>query len=341
VGILGAGSWGTALSILLYTNGHQVSLWEFDEKQAEKLSSTRKNPIFLPGVDIPADMEISSNLKNVATDQDILVIALPSHIVRDVGEQLAEIPLGEPILVSCSKGVENYTLLRMSEVLQETIPSVRFDHIVALTGPSHAEEVGRQVPTVLVAASINSHASGMIQDVFMNPVFRVYTSRDVVGAELGGAFKNVIAIAAGISDGVNFGDNTKAAILTRGIVEITRLGTVMGANAKTFAGLSGIGDLIVTCTSKHSRNRFVGEQIGHGRPLKDILDEMTMVAEGVRTTQSTYDLSLRYEVEMPITKEVYKVLFEGKDPQKAVNDLMTRDPKAEDVDTYLDKNGNY
>jgi len=340
-GVLGAGSWGTALSVLLHSNGHQVSLWEFDEEQARKLVSTRENPVFLPGVDIPSDVEISSDLEKVATDQDVLVIALPSHVVRMTGEQLAKFSLDETIFVSCSKGIENYTLYRMSEVLQETMPSLGLDRIVVLTGPSHAEEVGRQIPTVLVAASINSNASGMVQDVFMNPVFRVYTSRDVVGAELGGSFKNVIAIAAGISDGVGFGDNTKAAILTRGIVEITRLGIDMGANAETFAGLSGMGDLIVTCTSKHSRNRFVGEQIGRGRPLKDVLDEMAMVAEGVRTTQSTYDLLLRHEVEMPITKEVYRVLFEGKDPQKAVTDLMTRDPKAENVDTYLKINDVY
>ena len=204
------------------------------------------------------------------------------------------------------------------------------DRVVALSGPSHAEEVGKQIPTVVVAASTNADAARNVQDVLMNPVFRVYTNDDIVGVELGGSLKNIIAIAAGISDGVGFGDNTKAALLDRGIVEITRLGTAMGANALTFAGLSGMGDLIVTCTSQHSRNRYVGEQLGKGKSLQEVLDGMVMVAEGVRTTRSAHDLSKKFGVTMPITEEVYRILFEGKDPKKAVYDLMTRDPKAEE-----------
>jgi len=330
IGILGAGSWGTALAVLLESNGHEVCMWEFQEDAAKQLAERRENVDFLPGVRIPLGIYITTNLKRGAKDKEFLFVVVPSHMVRSVAEQLAEIQLDRTTVVSCSKGIENETLLRMSEVLSGTIPSLPMDRIVALSGPSHAEEVGRKIPTVVVAAATNQDAARRVQDVLMSPVFRVYTNDDLVGVELGGSLKNVIAIAAGISDGVGFGDNTKAALLDRGIVEITRLGTAMGANPMTFAGLSGMGDLIVTCTSRHSRNRYVGEQIGKGKSLQDVLDRMVMVAEGVRTTQSAYDLSRIHHIEMPITHEVYKVLFEGKEPKKAVYDLMTRDPKAED-----------
>lgn len=330
IGILGAGSWGTAMAVLLHSNGHRVAMWEFREDAARRLAETRENTDFLPGVAIPTDIDISSDLSSVASGKEIIMLMLPSHVVRSVAEQLSRIPLGDALLVSGSKGIENETLLRMSEVLTATIPDLLLDRVVVLSGPSHAEEVGREIPTVVVAASINEEASRRIQDIFMNPSFRVYSNKDVVGVELGGALKNVIAIAAGICDGVGFGDNTKAALLDRGIVEITRLGTTMGANPLTFAGLSGMGDLIVTCMSRHSRNRYVGEEIGKGKSLQEVLDSMLMVAEGVRTTQSAYDLSMKKGVDMPITHEVYQVLFEGKAPKKAVYDLMTRDPKPED-----------
>lgn len=330
IGILGAGSWGTALAVLLQSEGNSVSLWEFWEDAARRLAETRQNTDFLPGVEIPPDVVISSDLASVIAGKEMILIVLPSHVVRLVGEQLACLPLRKVLVVSCSKGIENKTLLRMSEVLKETIPELSADRVVVLSGPSHAEEVGRGIPTVVVAASTGHESSRRVQEVFMGPTFRVYTNEDIIGVELGGALKNVIAIAAGISDGVGFGDNTKAALIDRGIVEITRLGTTLGANPLTFAGLSGMGDLIVTCTSCHSRNRYIGEEIGKGRRLQEVLDEMVMVAEGVRTTKSVYDLSMKYGVDMPISHEVYRVLFEDKEPKKAVYDLMTRDPKAED-----------
>lgn len=319
-----------ALAVLLHSKSHFVSLWEYRKDVARQLAKTRQNPDLLPGIEIPSEVEISSDLATVMADKEIILITLPSHVVRSVGEQMSRHPLGQALVVSGSKGIENKTLLRISEILTETVPELSMDKVVVLSGPSHAEEVGRMIPTVAVAASTNSDSSRRVQKVFMSSAFRIYTNMDVTGVELGGALKNVIAIAAGISDGVGFGDNTKAALMTRGIVEITRLGTALGANPLTFAGLSGMGDLIVTCTSRYSRNRFLGEQIGKGKTLQEVLSEMVMVAEGVKTTKSAFDLSRIMGITMPITEEVYRVLFEGKEPKKAVYDLMTRDPKAED-----------
>lgn len=330
IGVLGAGSWGTALAVLLESNGHDVVLWEFQEDVVRELENKRENKPFLPGVHLPEGIAITSRISDAAAGRDMLFIVVPSHVVRSVAEQLTELSLDGANVVSCSKGIENKSLQRMSEVLTETIPDLPLDRVVTLSGPSHAEEVGRRIPTVVVAASTNPEAAKCVQDVLSNAVFRVYTNSDLIGVELGGALKNIIAIAAGISDGVGFGDNTKAALLNRGMVEITRLGTAMGANRMTFAGLSGMGDLIVTCTSRHSRNRYLGEEIGKGKTLEQVLDDMVMVAEGVRTTRSAYDLSKKLDVTMPITEEVYRILFEDKDPKKAVYDLMTRDPKAED-----------
>jgi glycerol-3-phosphate dehydrogenase (NAD(P)+) len=329
VGVLGAGGWGTALGLLLHQNGHAVMLWEYQHELAERLKATRENPDFLPGVALPGEIGVTSDLEAAVSDKDMIVLALPSHTVRQTAKALSLIPVQNALFVSGTKGIENHSLLRMSELLLETIPGLSAGRIVALSGPSHAEEVARSVPTVVTAASSDPKASQSVQEAFMNPSFRVYTSGDVIGVELGGAFKNVIAVAAGISDGVGFGDNTKAALITRGIVEMTRLGEVMGANPSTFAGLSGLGDLVVTCWSRHSRNRFVGEQIGKGAKLPDVLKKMKMVAEGVRTTQSVYDLSLKHRIAAPISIEVYRMLFEGKNPKLAVFDLMTRDKKAE------------
>lgn len=297
---------------------------------ARDLHKTRLNPEMLPGIEIPKSIHITNSLEKTVVDKEVILITLPSHVVRSVCEQLAQFSLNDGLLVSCSKGIENYTLLRMSQLIQETLPGFPEDKIVVLSGPSHAEEVGRHKPTVVVAASSNYLSSNRIQELFMCPTFRVYTTHDVIGVELGGALKNVIAIAAGISDGVGCGDNTKAALMTRGMVEITRLGTKMGAEPMTFAGLSGMGDLFVTCMSRHSRNRYVGHQIGKGRRLKTVLNRLVKVAEGVRTTQSTVDLANKHHVVMPITQQVYQVLFEKKDPRMAVHDLMSRDPKAED-----------
>jgi glycerol-3-phosphate dehydrogenase (NAD(P)+) len=329
IGVLGAGGWGTALSLQLSRNGHEVELWEYRPEYAEILDRTRRNPDFLPGVAIPDNIRITSDLDTALSQKEILLVTLPSHVVRSVADRISAGRIGNAVVVSAGKGIENDSLLRMSQVLTDRIRGLSQDRIVVLSGPSHAEEVSRNIPTVVVAASSSGDSAKRVQDVFRGPAFRVYTSSDVVGVELGGSFKNIIAIAAGISDGVGFGDNTKAAIMIRGIVEITRLGTVLGANPATFAGLSGMGDLIVTCTSRHSRNRYVGEQVGAGKSLDEVLNGMKMVAEGVRTTRSAADLAGKHGVDMPITSEVFEILFNGKNPKKAVADLMNRDPKAE------------
>jgi glycerol-3-phosphate dehydrogenase (NAD(P)+) len=329
IGVLGAGGWGTALSLMLNQNGHDVSLWEFLPEYAAVLDKTRRNPDFLPGVTIPDEVLITSELDSAVSGKDILLVTLPSHVVGPVADRISAGRIGDAVVVSASKGIENDSLMRMSQVLTERIHGLSMERVVVLSGPSHAEEVSRGIPTVVVAACSSVESAKRVQDVFHGPAFRVYTSSDVVGVELGGSFKNIIAIAAGISDGVGFGDNTKAAIMIRGIVEITRLGAAMGANPSTFAGLSGMGDLIVTCTSRHSRNRYVGEQMGAGKSLEEILKSMKMVAEGVRTTRSAVDLAAKYNVPMPITTEVFQILFNGKNPKKAVFDLMNRDPKAE------------
>ena len=330
VTVLGAGSWGIALSLVLEKNGHEVTLWEFRADAADQLRQTRDAKEFLPGIIIPNSIQIENDVEIACASKDVIVIAVPSHVVRSVGERLNQISFeNPPVLVNVAKGVENDTLLRMSEVLKQTVAWANDDIIVTLSGPSHAEEVSRRIPTAIVSGSVNFKAAELIQQIFMNEYFRVYTNQDIIGVELGGALKNIIAIAAGICDGAGFGDNTKAALQPRGLVEIVRLGTAMGADPITFAGLSGMGDLIVTCMSRHSRNRYVGEQIGKGRKLDDILKEMVMVAEGVKTTRSAYQLSQKYKVEMPITQQVYQILFEDKNAQDALKELMLRGPKEE------------
>ncbi len=332
IGVLGAGSWGTTLAILIQKNGHDVSLWEYRKDVAERLGKKRVNDDFLPDIPISAEINITSDLDLCIRDKDAVLFVLPSHVFREVAEQLARLSLpDDTCIISATKGIENHSLLRMSEILGTVIPGIKQEQIVVLSGPSHAEEVAREMPTVVTAASSSLDAAEQVQQICMNPHFRVYTNTDITGVELGGAFKNVIAIAAGISDGVGCGDNTKAALITRGIVEMTRLGVAMGARSETFSGLSGLGDLIVTCASQHSRNRFVGEQIGRGKTLHQVLDHMVMVAEGVRTTCSVMDLSEKFNIEMPITCQVYQVLFKNKDPKEAVYDLMTRDAKVEKV----------
>ncbi|RKY84438.1 NAD(P)H-dependent glycerol-3-phosphate dehydrogenase [candidate division KSB1 bacterium] len=329
IGILGAGGWGTALSILLSSNGHKVTLWEFQPNVAHVLATKRVNEPLLPGVRIPDEVEITSELEQVVENAEIIVIAVPSHVVRSLTERMRSFSLQDKLVVSVAKGLENETLKRLSEVILENLPQLNSAQIVILSGPSHAEEVSRGVPTTVVAASESLESAKKIQRIFTTSTFRVYTNIDVIGVELGGSLKNIIAIAAGISDGVGYGDNTKAALMTRGLVEITRLGVAMGANPMTFAGLSGMGDLIVTCMSRYSRNRYVGEQIGRGRKLSEVLSEMVMVAEGVRTTKSAVALAEKYHVEMPITQQVYEVLFGNKDPQVAMSELMSRDLKVE------------
>ncbi|HMU41918.1 MAG TPA: NAD(P)H-dependent glycerol-3-phosphate dehydrogenase [Ignavibacteriaceae bacterium] len=329
ISVLGAGGWGTTLAILLHNNGHEVTLWEYKSSYAKLLSKNRTNQIYLPGIQIPSEIIITHNLSEAVNKKQVLVLAVPSQFLRSVIHQIDFSEIKNTILLSVAKGIENNSLMTMSQMLKDEIAELDENQIAVLSGPSHAEEVSRKIPTAVVAASKNHETSKLIQVAFMTPYFRVYSSTDILGVELGGSFKNVIAIGAGIIDGAKYGDNTKAAIMTRGVAEISRLGLAMGALAETFAGLSGMGDLIVTCMSRHSRNRFVGEQIGAGKKLKDILMNMEMVAEGVQTSKSASELAKKYNVETPITTEVYRILFEDKDPIKATLDLMTRDMKME------------
>ena len=329
IAVLGAGSWGTTLAILLADNSHDVTLWSYREEYANAIRTERENKEFLPGIRIPETIAASSDLTSTVAGCEVLVAAVPSQFLRSVVAQLGDLVSPDVVLVNVAKGIENGTLLTMSGVLHTAIPNLPPQRIATLSGPSHAEEVSRKIPTTVVVASTDLSTATLVQKIFLTPYFRVYASTDLKGVELGGALKNVIAIAAGIIDGARLGDNTKAALMTRGIAEITRLGTALGADARTFGGLSGIGDLMVTCMSTHSRNRHVGVEIGKGRKLPEILDEMVMVAEGVATTRSAYELARREQIEVPIIAEVHRILFEGKDPLKACYDLMTRDAKGE------------
>lgn len=326
VGVIGAGSWGTALARLLCENGHEVTLWSRREELVQAMRATRRNDNYLPGVQLPESLKFSRSLAEVAEDAEFLLIAAPSHALRTV---LSDLPSLAPecVLISAVKGLEPDTDLRMSQVIAATLknPSA----IVALSGPSMALEVAQHIPTAIVVACEDLEVALRVQNLLLSSFFRVYRHRDIAGVELGGALKNIIALAAGIADGAGFGDNTLAALINRGLVEMTRLGVRLGADAMTFAGLSGMGDLVLTCMSKKSRNRFVGQQIGQGKKLKEVLEHMTMVAEGVRTTKAAYTLAQRHHLEMPITREVYHVLFEHKNPRLAVNDLMVREAKME------------
>lgn len=322
IAVLGAGSWGTTLAILLAKKGHEVALWEYLKEQAERLARERENRRFLPGIPIPEEIFISSNLKEIAKGKETVLIVVPSQALREVVEKLAKVKISQKVvLISATKGLEVGTNLRMSQIIKSYFPENR---IVVLSGPSHAEEVSREIPTTIVASTSSTKLSQEIQEIFTTPYFRVYTNPDTIGVELGGALKNIIAIASGICDGLGLGDNSKAALMTRGMAEIARLGVALGARPETFAGLSGMGDLITTCISRHSRNRGLGERIAKGRRLEEAQREIGMVTEGVPTTKSAYELSKKYKVEMPITEELYQVLFGGKDPRDAEFELMTR-----------------
>jgi glycerol-3-phosphate dehydrogenase (NAD(P)+) len=329
ISVLGAGGWGTTLAILLHYNGHNVTLWEYKKSYARHLLKKRINTDYLPGIKIPKEILITSDIEESTDNKNLIVMAVPSQFLRDVIKKINYHTIEDTILVSVSKGIEKNTLMTMSQMLKDVFSHINENQIGVISGPSHAEEVSQMVPTAVVAASVDIETSKAIQAAFMTSYFRVYASTDILGVELGGAFKNIIAIGAGIIDGAGFGDNTKAAIMTRGVAEISRLGLAMGARPETFAGLSGMGDLIVTCMSRHSRNRYVGEEIGKGKKLKQILNSMEQVAEGVETTRSAKQLAAKIEIETPITNEVYKILFEDKDPVKATTDLMTRDMKTE------------
>jgi glycerol-3-phosphate dehydrogenase (NAD(P)+) len=329
VTVLGAGSWGTTLALVLLGNGHDVSLWTYKSEQAELIRERHENPEFLPGIPLPPTLRIQADIEEASDSKDLIVAAVPSQFLRSVVQRIAHLDLKRTIICNVAKGIENATLMTMSEVLLDVLQHEKRENLAILSGPSHAEEVSRQIPTAIVAASFKDKTAKIVQEAFMTRYFRVYVNEDIRGVELGGALKNVIAVAAGISDGAGFGDNTKAAIMTRGIYEITRLGVKLGAQPRTFAGLSGVGDLIVTCMSRHSRNRYVGEQVGKGRKLEDVLKEMVMVAEGVATAKSVRDIERKFDIELPIMTEVYRVLFEGKDSRQATQDLMTRDAKGE------------
>ncbi|KAF0151802.1 MAG: NAD(P)H-dependent glycerol-3-phosphate dehydrogenase [Ignavibacteria bacterium] len=329
ISVLGAGGWGTTLAILLHYNGHSVTLWEYKNNYAKILESTRENKLYLPGAIIPDGIAITHSLSQSCHNQHMIVIAVPTQFIRNVVHELKGENFKNTTFVSVSKGIEVGTLMTVSQIIKDELKKLSPSQIGVLSGPSHAEEVSKKIPTAVVASSIEEFTAKQIQSAFITSYFRVYSTTDILGVEYGGALKNVIAVGAGIIDGAGFGDNTKAAIMTRGIAEISRLGIHLGAKPETFSGLSGMGDLIVTCMSKHSRNRYVGEQIGSGKKLKDVLKSMQMIAEGVQTSKSVHELSTKHKVSTPIANAVYSILFEERDPIKVTYELMTRDMKAE------------
>ncbi len=322
IGIIGGGSWGTALSILLSKKGYEIDLWVRNKERCKNINISRESIKYLPGVVIPESVVVTNDIIKTVKNKDIVVMAVPSHAVREVFNKIKNHIKKDQIIVNVAKGIENSTLLRISQIIKQITPMVKY---AVLSGPSHAEEVAKDIPTTVVVASEDKEIAEYVQELFMSPKFRVYINLDVIGVELGGALKNVIALGAGISDGLGNGDNTKAALMNRGIIEISRLGKKIGADEKTFAGLSGIGDLIVTCTSMHSRNRRAGIKIGEGCSLQEAIQSVGMVVEGVKTAKSAYELANKYEVKMPITQEIYKVLYEGKDVKNSVVSLMMRD----------------
>ncbi len=326
VGILGAGSWGTALALLLYKNGHEVTMWSIDKSEVEMLQKEREHKKKLPGVKLPEEMTITNQLEEGMSGKDFLVLAVPSIYTRSTARSMKPYIRSGQIIVNVAKGIEEGTLKTLSEQIEEELPEA---DVAVLSGPSHAEEVGRGLPTTCVVGAKTKETAVYLQKAFMSDVFRVYISPDILGIEIGGSLKNVIALAAGIADGLGYGDNTKAALITRGIAEITRLGVKMGGKAESFSGLTGIGDLIVTCASVHSRNRKAGYLMGQGKTMQEAMDEVQMVVEGVYSTKAAVELSKKYDVSMPIIEQVNRILFENKKPADAVRELMLREGKAE------------
>jgi glycerol-3-phosphate dehydrogenase (NAD(P)+) len=324
VAVIGAGSWGTALAIVLADNGYEVRLWGRRQDQIDEINERHTNEKYLPAIKLPTNIIGYTSLKEAVVDIDTVVLVPPTKAIREILHNIRQ-SLAEPVtFIHASKGIEPDTLMRGSEVIEEEIPEQLRNAVVVLSGPSHAEEVSLRKPTTVTVSSRNQQAAEAVQDMFINANFRVYTNVDIIGVELGGALKNIIALGAGLSDGLGYGDNAKAALLTRGLAEIARLGTHMGANPLTFAGLSGIGDLVVTCTSVHSRNWRAGNLLGKGNSLEEVLENMGMVVEGVRTTRAAYQLSEQQGIEMPITNVLYDVLFNDKKPKQAVDELMRR-----------------
>ena len=326
VGVIGAGSWGIALAKLLDGNGHQVTVWSIIKEEIEMLQKEHEHKDKLPGVKLSENMVFTNDLEEAMKDKDILVLAVPSPFTRSTAHSMAPYLKDGQIIVNVAKGIEEHTMLTLSQIIEEELPAAQ---VAVLSGPSHAEEVGRGIPTTIVVGAKKKETAEYLQNIFMNNVFRVYISPDVLGIELGAALKNVVALSAGIADGLGYGDNTKAALITRGIAEIARLGTAMGGRFETFCGLTGIGDLIVTCASMHSRNRRAGILIGQGKTMQEAMDEVKMVVEGVYSAKAAMELSKKYGVDMPIIEQVNLVLFEGKPAAEAVKDLMLRDKKIE------------
>ena len=325
-GVLGAGSWGTALSVLLCDNGHQVTMWSIDENEVKMLNEKREHETKLPGVKLPDQLIVTGDLEDTVKGKDFLVLAVPSPFTRSTAAKMSPYVTEGQIIVDVAKGIEESTLMTLSQQIRQEIPQA---DVAVLSGPSHAEEVGRRLPTTCVIGAATRKTAEYLQSMFISKVFRVYTSPDILGIELGGSLKNVIALAAGIADGLGYGDNTKAALITRGIAEIARLGVKMGGKIESFTGLTGIGDLIVTCASVHSRNRKAGYLIGQGKSVQEAMDEVKMVVEGVYSAKAAAKLAEKYQVSMPIVEEVNKVLFEGKAPAEAVDDLMMRESRSE------------
>ncbi len=326
IGIIGAGSWAGAIAILLNNNGHKVEMWSHDQSIVDVFNETRQIKNALPDMFFDESIEISTDLERVSTNKDVIVVAVASPFVRSTVTKAKAFMKDKQIIVNCSKGIEDSSLKTLTDVILELVPN---SHVAVLSGPSHAEEVSKSVPTTVVVGASDKVTAKFLQDVFMNENFRVYTSNDLLGIEIGAALKNVIALAAGTSDGLGFGDNTKAALMTRGIAEITRLGIAMGGNPETFAGLSGMGDLIVTCSSKHSRNRMAGYYIGKGYTAKEAMDKVQQVVEGANSAKAALALAKKYNVEMPIVEQINLVLFEDKNPKEAVSNLLLRNKKEE------------
>lgn len=326
ISIIGDGGWGTTLAIYLAKKEYRVKLWGAFPQYAAQVQDTRINRKFLPGVEIPISVKITSDLNLAVNESDILVLAVPSQFLRSVLKKMKSYNLKNKIILSVVKGIETKTLLRVSQVINDVLGNV---NLAVLSGPTIAGEVVKGIPTTAVIAGKNNKTTKILQEIFNSETFRIYTNTDIIGVEIGGSLKNVIAISCGVCDGLGYGTNTKAAIVTRGLAEMSRLGTSLGAKPKTFAGLTGLGDLITTCFSPQSRNRSVGEQLGKGIAIKTILENMNMVAEGVETAKAAYALSRKHKIPMPITSEVYNILFKGKSAQAAVTDLMTRKTKAE------------
>jgi len=329
IAVVGAGSWGTAIGDLLGSKGYPVSLWAFEKEVEDHIQKFHENKIFLPHHKLSSNISASNDLVEVITDKDLVVVVVPSHVMRNVIKEMARHLSDSVILISASKGIEQKTHLTMSGVIKENLPDVDEDRLAVISGPSFAKEVAQKIPTSVTVACKNPECAALVQHLFATPYFRVYSSDDIIGVELGGSVKNVIAIAAGITDGLGLGLNTRAALITRGMTEIRRLGLHLGANPRTFTGLAGFGDLVLTCTGNLSRNYTVGIKLGRGQKLQEILAEMRMVAEGIKTAKSVYNFSRKLGVEMPICHEVYRILYKDLAPQKAVHRLMTRTLKQE------------